>query len=244
MSASAPRCSGRADDAPGRDRAVSFEAIIFDFDGVIVDSEMVANRALAEALTGLGSPTTAEEAIRRYSGRRWSDCLPLVEEQLGRAVPDDFVATLVADAVARLSAELRAIDGVADFVARQAHRRRAIASSSSRDWLATCLARFDLAHHFGEHVYSAEGLERGKPHPDVYLMVADRLGIDPARALVVEDSAMGVAAGAAAGMTVIGFLAGSHICDGHGERLRAEGAHHVAADYADLERIVAALDAR
>ena len=222
---------------------MSFEAMIFDFDGVIVDSEGIANRALAEALTGLGSPTTPDEAIARYRGRRWSDCLPLIEEQLGRPLHADFLVSLVAGAVEKLSGEVTAIEGVGDFVAGQAHRHRAIASSSSVDWLATCLARFELAHHFGEHVYSAEGMERGKPHPDVYLMVAQRLGIEPARALVIEDSPMGVAAAVAAGTTVVGFLAGSHIRDGHAERLRAEGARHLAADYAELERVVAALEA-
>lgn len=219
-----------------------FEAIIFDFDGVIADSEMIANEALAGALTSLGSPTTTEEALARYSGRRWADCMPLVEEQLGRAAPSDFVSGLVGDAVDRLSARLQPIAGAATFVRAHSHRHRAIASSSSTDWLNRCLAIFGLADHFGEHVYSAESLERGKPHPDIYLDVAGKLDVTPERALVIEDSTTGVRAGAAAGATVIGLLAGAHIRDGHEAKLREAGAHHVVADYDALDRLITELE--
>ncbi len=221
---------------------MSAEAIIFDFDGVIVDSEVIANRALAEILTRFDSPTTLEDALRRYSGRRWSDCMPLVEEQLGRTVDSDAFIALVDEATERLTDQLAAIDGVGSFVAGQTHRKLAIASSSGLDWLDACLRRFALDAHFEGQVYSAEGIERGKPHPDIYLVVADKLGVSPKRAVVIEDSPLGVAAGAAAGMTVIGLLSGSHIRPGHDARLRSAGAHHIAADYSEVERIVAALD--
>ncbi|MBC7985160.1 MAG: HAD family phosphatase, partial [Sphingomonadaceae bacterium] len=178
---------------------MKFDAIIFDFDGVIADSELVANIALAEALTGLGSPHTLEDALDHYCGRRWSDCLPLIEARLGRAVPEDFLVALVDDAVARLSVEVAAIEGVGPFLAAHAHRARAIASSSAVEWLDACLVRFGLDHHFGDHVYSAAGIARGKPHPDIYLHVARALGAAPERALVIEDSPTGVAAGVAAG---------------------------------------------
>ena len=220
-----------------------FDAIIFDFDGVIVDSEIVSNTALAETLTGLGSPTTVDQALERYCGKRWTDCEPLIEEQLGRRLPERFVEELVEQAVERLKAETALIAGVGDFVGAHAHRGRAIASSSALEWLVECLARFDIDHHFGEHVYSAAQIERGKPHPDIYLHAADRLNVTPDRALVIEDSPTGAAAGAAAGMTVVGFLGGSHIRDGHGARLRDAGADHVVADYAELERLIGELEA-
>lgn len=219
-----------------------FEAIIFDFDGVIVDSEVVANATLAETLTRLGSPTTVDQALDRYCGRRWKDCTTLVEEQLGRTIPEDFFDRLIEEAVIRLSAETVLISGAADFIDNHRHRRRAIASSSAPEWLYECLHRFGLNDCFGDHVYSAAAIERGKPNPDIYLYVADRLGIRPEQAVVIEDSPTGVEAGAAAGMTVIGLLAGGHIRDGHGERLRAAGAHHVARDYDEAERIVAMLE--
>lgn len=221
---------------------MKIEAIIFDFDGVIADSELVANMALADALTGLGSPHSVEDALDHYCGRRWSDCMPLIEARVGRAMPEGFLEALVDEAIARLSVEVDAITGVGDFLDRHAHRRRAIASSSASEWLASCLARFGLDHHFGVHVYSAEGFARGKPHPDIYLHVAERIGAAPERTLVIEDSPTGVAAGAAAGMTVIGLLAGGHVRDGHGERLVAAGAGHLAGDYDEVERLIAALE--
>lgn len=219
-----------------------FDAIIFDFDGVIVDSEMVANRALAETLTRLGSPTSVDQALDRYCGKRWTDCMPLIEEQLGRKLPEGFVQKLIDEAVVSLAAETVLIAGVADFIARHVHRRRAIASSSAPEWLFSSLARFGIDHHFGDHVYSAAEIERGKPHPDIYLRAADRLGVSPERALVIEDSATGVGAGVAAGMTVVGFLGGSHIRDGHDARLRNQGAHHIVADYAALETLIGELE--
>lgn len=219
-----------------------FDAIIFDFDGVIVDSEIVSNTALAETLTRLGSPTSVEDALERYCGKRWTDCTELIEEQLGRKLPDGFVESLVDEAVVRLEAETGLIAGVEHFIDSHGHRHRAIASSSAHEWLATSLERFGIDHHFGEHVYSAAEFARGKPHPDIYLHAASALEVLPDRTLVIEDSPTGVAAGAAAGMTVVGFLGGSHIRDGHDARLRAEGAEHIVEDYRALERLIGELE--
>lgn len=219
-----------------------FDAIVFDFDGVIVDSEPGANEVLARALTEIGLPTTPAESLARYCGHRWSDCIVMIEGQLGRKVPEGFVDALVARGKAKFLETLPVIHGVGDFLGDHAHRARAIASSNEADWLALCLERIGLGHHFGDHVYSASGLERGKPHPDVYLMVADRLGVRPERALVIEDSATGVAAGAAAGMKVVGLLAGGHVGNGHDEQLREAGAHHLVHSYAELARLIAELE--
>ncbi|WP_299321546.1 HAD family phosphatase [Parasphingopyxis sp.] len=220
-----------------------FKAIIFDFDGVIADSEVIANVALAEFLSQNGSPTTLDQALDRYCGKRWSDCLPLIEEQCGRTFPEGTVERLVDEAVETLADQIKTIDGVAGFVETQAHRNRAIASSSARDWLDRCLERFRLDHHFGEHVYSAAGFARGKPYPDIYLHVAQQLSVAPEKALVIEDSPTGAAAGSAAGMTVVGLLAGGHIRDGHDEKLKAAGAHHIVSDYRELGSLLAAIEA-
>jgi HAD superfamily hydrolase (TIGR01509 family) len=221
---------------------VKFDAIIFDFDGVIVDSEPGANQILAEQLTAIGLPMTPEESLARYCGHRWSDCVTMIETQLGRPVPVSFVEELIVRGKAKFLETAPVIAGVGAFVEAQSHRARAIASSNEADWLSHCLDRIGLAHHFGPHVYSAAALERGKPHPDVYLMVADELGVDPDRALVVEDSATGVASGVAAGMQVVGLLAGGHITDQHDAELRDAGAHHLVTDYPALERLIVALE--
>ncbi len=221
---------------------MKFEAIIFDFDGVIVDSEAIANAAMAEVLTGLGYPIDAERALALYSGLRWKDCHLAIERDCGLRFDPDELGDKVDAAVARRAGEMPAIDGLACFLAGQAHRRLAIASSSDLPWLHGSLARLGLAGHFGDRVFSAAGFERGKPHPDIYLHAASRLAIDPAACLVIEDHPVGVAAGAAAGMTVIGLLAASHIRDGHAGKVRAAGAHHVARDYAQVAEILAHLE--
>ncbi len=219
-----------------------FEAIIFDFDGVIVDSEIVFNAVLAEVLTGLGCPTSADEAVARYCGRRWADCHKLIEPALGRAYDPQWLEDLVDAAMAERVHEVLAIEGIEAFLAAQTHRQLAIASSSDREWLDAFLARLGLAEFFADHVYSAAGLARGKPHPDVYLMAAGQLGLPPSSCIVIEDHPVGAAAGAAAGMTVIGLLAASHIRDGHEAELRRAGAHHVARDYRHVSEIMADLE--
>jgi HAD superfamily hydrolase (TIGR01509 family) len=219
-----------------------FQAIIFDFDGVIVDSESVANEALAEVLRGQGHDVTADEALARYSGLRWSDCHRRIEQESGRRFDSEALGALVDAAIAARTAEVLAIDGLAPFLEAQAHRKVAIASSSEPAWLHGSLARLGLAHHFGDRVFSAAGFARGKPHPDIYLHAARALGVAPEQCLVVEDHPVGVAAGAAAGMTVIALLAGSHIRDGHAERVRAAGAHHVAASYKEVSEIIGQIE--
>lgn len=194
-------------------------------------------------MTGIGHAMTSEEAIARYSGLRWADCHRRIEADTGQAFDCHRLGDLVDAVVAARVEHMTPISGVADFLERQAGRPLAIASSSEKAWLQAMLRRLGLADHFGDHVYSAARFERGKPHPDIYLHAARGLGLDPAACLVIEDHPVGAAAGAAAGMTVIGLLAASHIRAGHGDRLRAAGAHHLARDYAEVAEILGKLEA-
>ncbi|HEY5720784.1 MAG TPA: HAD family phosphatase [Allosphingosinicella sp.] len=219
-----------------------FEAIIFDFDGVIVDSEAVANAAMAEILTARGHAVSGEEAVARYSGLRWTDCHRKIEEESGLAFHADELGRAIDEAIAARTAEMLAIEGIEPFLTAQGHRKLAIASSSETSWLEATLARLGLTAYFQGRLFSAAGFPRGKPHPDIYLHAAERLGVDPDRCLVIEDHPVGVAAGAAAGMTVIALLAASHIREGHAERVRAAGAHHVARDYREVAEIVERLE--
>ncbi|HEX8571963.1 MAG TPA: HAD family phosphatase [Allosphingosinicella sp.] len=220
-----------------------FQAIIFDFDGVIVDSEVVANAALAEALTELGHPVTGEQAIERYSGLRWSDCHRAIEADCGLPVDLPELRERVDRMVAARVGDVLAIEGVGPFLESQSRRRLAIASSSDREWLDSSLERLGLARHFGDRVFSAAGLPLGKPNPAVYLMVARSLGIAPSQCLVIEDHPVGVAAGAGAGMTVVALLAAGHIRAGHEARVCAAGAHHVAHGYRQVAEILEELEA-
>ncbi|HMQ20228.1 MAG TPA: HAD family phosphatase [Sphingopyxis sp.] len=211
-------------------------AIIFDFDGVIADSEVRANRTLAESLTAIGLPTTYEQCLRDYCGHNWQETERRIAARFGRPLPPDFREQHRERAIRMFAEGFAPVPGARAFLDTLGGMPRAIASSSSPAYIANSLDRFGLAHHFGDHVYSADGWGRGKPHPDIYLAAAKGLGVDPARCLAVEDSPIGARAALAAGMTVIGFCGAGHIIDrpAHGELLRAVGVHGIAFGFGEI----------
>jgi HAD superfamily hydrolase (TIGR01509 family) len=211
-------------------------ALIFDFDGVIADSEAIANTVLAEIVTGLGHSTTLDQALARYSGRRWDEVVAEIEAALGRSLSSDFSSELKHATLDRFRTDLKEVSGAANFIRRFSHLPRCIASSSSIDRLRLCLSVLELEAEFGGHVFSADMVARGKPHPDIFLFAAGRLGVRPDRCLVIEDSAGGIEAAVAAGMTAVGLCAASHIREGHDLKLRAAGASHLAHSWPEVER--------
>jgi len=215
----------------------TFDLIIFDYDGVVADSELLNNAILANLLTEVGMPTTLDEALATYVGKRWLDCLALIEARFGPC-PEGLHAEWTRRCHARAPLELAPVTGALEFM-RSRNERRCIASSSPLDWIKMGLSRFGLASTFDALVFSATvHITRGKPHPDLFLHAAAEMRVDPARALVIEDSLSGVTAGVAAGMTVVGLCAGGHMRNGDGERLRDAGAHHVVDDYAKISAIL------
>ena len=215
-----------------------FQAMIFDFDGVIVDSEILSNAILAEALTELGHPTSLEQAVERYIGLNWRDTCVIIEAEIGRPLPADFRAR-TKEAFRLRADEVTAVAGVEAFLEALPPIPKAVASSSPTRWLSGSLERFGLAHHFGGRLFSAaEHVARGKPHPDIYLHAARALGVVPAQVLVLEDTPTGVKSAKAAGMTVVGLCAGLHCGTGHGDRLLEAGADHVAAGYAEVLELI------
>ncbi|MGZ5922821.1 MAG: HAD family hydrolase [Rhizomicrobium sp.] len=218
-------------------------ALIFDFDGVIADSEMLVNGAMADGLTRLGLPTTREQSLTTFLGKRWPEVVALVETRLaaegkGGTLPASFADDLKSTIHARFQDELREVSGARAFIRAHAHLPRAIASSSSADRLALCLDVLGLAPDFGGHVYSADLVTRGKPHPDIFLLAAERLNTHPADCIVIEDSPGGIRAARAAGMTAIGLHAAAHLPPNHAEALRTAGAHHIAANWDEVQAIV------
>ena len=212
-------------------------ALIFDFDGVIADSEALANTVLAEKVSDLGLPTSLDDALERYSGRRWEDAVAAIESAVGRPLPANFSHDLKSATLDRFRTDLKEVSGAGKFIDKFAHIPRCIASSSSIDRLRLCLAVLDLADKFGGNVFSADMVPRGKPHPDIFLLAAERLGVSPDCCLVIEDSAGGVKAAVAAGMTAVGLCAASHIRDGHHLRLLQAGALHLAHSWDEVEAI-------
>jgi HAD superfamily hydrolase (TIGR01549 family) len=218
-------------------------ALIFDFDGVIADSEAMANTVLAETVTGLGHATTLDQALTRYMGRRWGEVVAEIEAAIGKPLPDNFSDQLKLATLERFRTDLKEVSGATNFIRRFAHIPRGIASSSSIDRLQLCLSVLALEAEFGPHVFSADMVARGKPHPDIFLYAASKLGVKPSECLVIEDSASGTRAAIAAGMTVVGLSAASHIRDGHDLKLRDAGALHLAQSWSDVERIALSFSA-
>ena len=213
------------------------DAVVFDFDGVIADSEILSNRALAESLCAIGMPTTVEDSLKDYCGHNWLELQRRIEARHGRPLPSGFRETHRAHSREKFEREFAAVAGVERFLDRLGVSKRAIASSSRAAYIHWALDKFGLGHHFAHHVYSADGLERGKPHPDIYFAAARGLGIAADRCLAIEDSPVGARAAVAAGMTVVGLAAASHIADprAHAEQLRAVGVHHVAYAYEEID---------
>ena len=214
------------------------ELVILDFDGVVADSELLANTFLAEFLTAEGVPTTVEYAIHRYMGRRWADCELAIAEDFGRSLPLDFQARYRAFESGRMRRDVQAIAGIVAFLEANPQTRFCVASSSNASWLDHGTDKFALRGYLGTNLFSATEVANGKPAPDIFLHAAQRMGVAPGKCAVIEDSSAGVQGAVAAGMTAIGFLGGAHIRDGHGDRLLAAGAHALAKSFRDVARLM------
>jgi HAD superfamily hydrolase (TIGR01509 family) len=216
--------------------------LIFDFDGVVADSEMLANTLLADSITtGLGKPTTLDDSIRLFMGKRWEDCRQAIVDWVGAALPDGFEDAHRARSKTLMRRDVGPVAGLVSFLDAHRHVPRCVASSSSHEWLNHCVDKFGVRHHFGQSLFSATDVPNGKPAPDVFFHAARSMGVAPEACVVLEDSPTGVLGARAAGMTVIGFLGASHIRDGHAERMSAAGAHDLAEDYDAVARILASL---
>lgn len=208
--------------------------IIFDFDGVVADSEAIAAQGGAEFLTSIGHPTSVEDAMRMFLGRNHVDTVAAMEQYIGRKLPASYETTHRAQIRAKMRTEVGPIPGVAAFLDAHAPIPKCVASSSGVAWLDHCTDKFGFRHHFGPNLFSATLVAKGKPAPDIYLHAASAMGATPSRCLVIEDSPTGVKSGVAAGMYVIGFLGGSHVRAGHADKLRAAGAATTARTYDEV----------
>lgn len=218
-----------------------FDAIIFDFDGVLLESEYAGNKQIADYLTGIGHPTTAEDSMANFMGLAGADFLGAIEAWIGRAIPDDFHEARRVEDHRVLDEGLEAVAGAIAFIRDlPPELPRAIASSSSVHWIDTHLRHLGLRDAFGSMIFSgAEHVERGKPAPDLYLLAADRLGVDINHAVILEDSPVGATAAVASGAHVIGLCAGMHCGIGHADRLRALGVHDIAHGFDEVAALIA-----
>jgi phosphoglycolate phosphatase len=199
-------------------KSVTHELVIFDCDGVLVDSEPLANRVLAECFQAAGFPITYETCVAEMVGLSLPSCFKLARDWHGREVPDDFFDTVQARTYQAIREELQPIPGVRAAI-EAIPLPRCVASSSELDKIALSLNQTGLAPLFGDKVYSAQQVPRGKPFPDLLLFAARRMGVEANKCVVVEDSFYGARAARAAGMAVLGYTG-----SGFARQLADEGA--------------------
>lgn len=219
---------------------MGFEAIIFDFDGVLLESEFQGNQDLAALLTDLGHETKVEEAFKHYAGLSGRQFIDAIEKRIGARLPPEFYARRSEQSVRALQEGIEAVVGAVEFVrSLPPELPKAVASSSSTHWICTHLDHLGLSDAFGKHVYSGpEHVERGKPAPDIYLFAARALGVDIARTVILEDSEVGATGALASGASVIGIAAGRHCFDNHAQMLRDLGVPEVAHSFDDVARLL------
>ena len=215
-------------------RPFSPELVIFDCDGVLVDSERVANEVFASVLDEVcGLQFSLEEMFETFVGRSRQQCLQKVEDLTGEPAPPELDRRYRQDINAALEETVRAVDGI-EAVLEGLSVPYCVASSGSHDKMRMTLGRTGLDRFFDSNVFSTSEVENGKPHPDIYLHAARLMGItDPARCLVVEDSPVGVEGAVAAGMRVFGY---AELMPAH--RLNAAGAHLVFDRMRDLPALI------
>lgn len=217
------------------------KGLIFDFDGVLLDSEYASNRHLAELLSELGHPTSLEHALTNFTGLSGPAFRDAVERHIGRTLPDEFHRRRDEEDRRCLEDGLANVAGAVEFVqGLPAGLPKAVASSSTTHWIRTHLRHLGLSEAFADHVYSGhEHVARGKPAPDIYLHAADRIGVPIADCAIIEDSEVGVTGALASGARVIGLVAGRHCNSSHGDRLRAIGVREIAANFDEVRALLA-----
>lgn len=219
---------------------MAIEAIIFDNDGVLVDSEVIHVAVERELLAEHGLEYSDEAYIARFVGLSMPDYFAALDAdsraEKGQPLPANFADELRARAWPRIQSELKAMPGVVDFL-QAFPGPRAVASSAPLARVRTKLSVTDLSHFFGTHIYSSEQVANGKPAPDLFLFAARQLAVDPQSCLVIEDSVHGVMAAHAAGMAVIGFTGGGHADSAMADRLAAAGATAIASSHLEIKQL-------
>jgi HAD superfamily hydrolase (TIGR01509 family) len=215
---------------------------MFDCDGVLVDSEIIASEVDAEHLTRLGYPITAAEVTQRFAGLTAVELGRMVESETGRPLPDDFYIEQKAEIDRRLARDLEPVAGILALTEKLDGALRCVCSNSSGQRLKMELEKTRLYDFFAPHIFSAGevGNKEPKPSPNVYLHAMSHFGVPPREAVVIEDSVFGVMAAKLSGARVVGFTGGRHTWPGHADKLTDAGAETVINRMADLPAVAAA----
>jgi HAD superfamily hydrolase (TIGR01509 family) len=213
------------------------DLVIFDCDGVLVDSEVISCRAHSQVLTRHGYPITADQVLDRFLGVSDREARITIEAELGRKLPDDIEIQIKQATLQFHAGDLRAISCVGEAIAA-IDLPKCVASSGTPEKIHHGLSCAGLYDRLAPNIFSATQVKRGKPAPDLFLFAAGQMRTAPERCLVIEDSVPGITGARAAGMTVLGFHGGSHCRPGHADRLRAAGAALTFDDMRQLPGLI------
>jgi HAD superfamily hydrolase (TIGR01509 family) len=213
-----------------------FDLVIFDCDGVLVDSELITNRIFARMLNEMGIPVSLEDMFEQFVGRSMPQCLEMIAGLLGRPVPDEFVPEFQARATAALESDLKAVPDIEEVLAGMGIPY-CVASSGTHEKMNTTLGITGLLPKFRGKMFSVTEVANSKPAPDVFLYAARQSGVDASACAVIEDTPTGVRAGVAAGMTVFGYCALTPK-----QRLIAAGAHYTFECMRELPDLIRRCD--
>jgi beta-phosphoglucomutase-like phosphatase (HAD superfamily) len=209
------------------------DLVIFDCDGVLVDSEVISNRIFMESFAELGIVFTLEELLAFGVGKNAVTLAAAIEQEFGVTLPANFFEDMGARIIAAYPGKLRPMDGIPELL-MALKLKRCVASNSPLTRVQHALTTTGLLPHFAPHVYTAAMIARSKPAPDLFLHAAAQHDVRPDRCLIIEDSLSGVVAALAAGMPVIGFVGGSHCRPGHADAMRDAGCVEVFARMAEV----------
>lgn len=219
-----------------------FDLVIFDCDGVLVDSEVISCRAHAETLTRHGYPITPDQVFDRFLGRSMRKATLEIEAELGRPLPEDFQTQVYAEIFRLFAASLEATPHIDEALAA-IMMPVCVASSGPPEKISTSLNHVGLYDRFAPHIFSAVQVTNGKPAPDLFLFAAEQMKTAPARCVVIEDSVAGVTGALAAGMVVFGYHGGSHCRPDTAKTLRAAGAAVTFDDMRQLPDLIGRIGA-
>ena len=205
-----------------------FDLVIFDCDGVLVDSERITNQVFADMLNELGIPLTLNDMFEQFVGNSMAQCLQKISAMLGKEPPSDFITSYRNRTKAALEAKLLPIPGIEDAL-NLMEIPYCVASSGDREKMRTTLGITGLWPRFEGKLFSVTEVANPKPAPDVFIYAASKYGVCAEKCAVVEDTPTGVIAGVAAGMTAFGYAA---LTPAH--RLISAGAHHIFTDMSQL----------
>jgi len=206
--------------------------ILFDCDGVLIDTEIVAAEVVTNWLNSEGVGIDIEAFIRDYTGKTFSDIINILKGQ-GDLNADLDLSLVVPELDNEIRDNQRPIDGVWAML-DSLKTARSVVSNSAKDYVELALEKLEITHHFEGRIYSAEMVAKGKPDPGVYLLALEELSLSPEEVLVIEDSVAGVTASKAAGLKTIGYLGGSHVRKGHANQLLMAGVDAIVQDHAAL----------